>query len=189
MSHGTAPHTRTDHRGDDLHRDVQKYRHPMIFPAIAIPSLLKARASANESAAIGDCRTVISAQHAYASANGGFFDSLECLAFPTSCIPNYPVNAPQFLDEETAGASVKSAGKSSKKNIRNGLMAARHMVPSGGVTVPAGGKIKSISIPRHRTSVSTPAARVTTTSKGCRAGDFVISCGACIMLLPACHRR
>lgn len=79
-----------------------------IIAAIAIPSLLRARVSANESVAIGDCRTVISAQHAYASANGGFFDSLECLALPVSCIPEYPVAGPNFLDEATAGASVKN---------------------------------------------------------------------------------
>ena len=42
-----------------------------IIAAIAIPSLLRARVSANESATIGDIRTVISAQAAYQSANGG----------------------------------------------------------------------------------------------------------------------
>ena len=44
-----------------------------IIAAIAIPSLLRARVSANESATIGDIRTVISAQAAYQSANGGFY--------------------------------------------------------------------------------------------------------------------
>ena len=42
-----------------------------IIAAIAIPSLLRARVSANESATIGDIRTVISAQAAYQSSNGG----------------------------------------------------------------------------------------------------------------------
>ncbi len=50
-----------------------------IVAAIAIPSFLRARVSANEAQAIGDTRSVISAQHAYASANGGHFDTLECL--------------------------------------------------------------------------------------------------------------
>src|SRR6266540_1950896 len=36
-----------------------------IIAAIAIPSLLRARVSANEAAAIGDTRTVISAEAAY----------------------------------------------------------------------------------------------------------------------------
>ena len=46
-----------------------------IIAAIAIPSLLRARVSANESATIGDIRTVISAQAAYQSANGGWYAS------------------------------------------------------------------------------------------------------------------
>jgi type II secretory pathway pseudopilin PulG len=69
-----------------------------IVAAIAIPSLLRARVSANEAATIGDLRTVVSAQAAYASANAGFPDRLECLAQPTQCIPNYPGTAPVFLD-------------------------------------------------------------------------------------------
>jgi type II secretory pathway pseudopilin PulG len=69
-----------------------------IVAAIAIPSLLRARVSANESAAIGDVRTVISAEAAYASSNGGFGDTLECLAAPTRCIPGYPDTGPVFLD-------------------------------------------------------------------------------------------
>ena len=51
-----------------------------IVAAIAIPSLLRARVSANEAATIGDIRAIISAQAQYQSANGGFYDRLECLA-------------------------------------------------------------------------------------------------------------
>jgi prepilin-type N-terminal cleavage/methylation domain-containing protein len=70
-----------------------------IIAAIAIPSLLRARVSANESATIGDIRTVISAQAAYRAANGGFFDSrLDCLQSPAGCIPGYPDDGPRFLD-------------------------------------------------------------------------------------------
>ena len=49
-----------------------------IIAAIAIPSLLRARVSANESATIGDIRTVISAQAAYQSANGGWYARTFC---------------------------------------------------------------------------------------------------------------
>jgi type II secretory pathway pseudopilin PulG len=70
-----------------------------IIAAIAIPSLLRARVSANEAAAIGDLRTVISAELAYASSNGGQFDQLECLAKPQECIPGYPPDGPVFLSE------------------------------------------------------------------------------------------
>jgi prepilin-type N-terminal cleavage/methylation domain-containing protein len=77
-----------------------------IIAAIAIPALLRARVSANESAAIGDIRTVISAQAAYSSSNGGFYDVLTCLSSPSGgCIPSYPSSAPTFLD-----ANLSSAG-------------------------------------------------------------------------------
>ena len=79
-----------------------------IIAAIAIPSLLRARVSANEVATIGDIRTVISAETVYASANQGFYDSLECLAKPQQCIPGYADGAPQFLDEGLAGATTKN---------------------------------------------------------------------------------
>jgi type IV pilus assembly protein PilA len=82
-----------------------------IIAAIAIPSLLRARMSANESAAIGDVRTVISAQAAYQSANGGYYaSSLDCLAAPTSagCIPDYSAASPTFLDSALASGAPKS---------------------------------------------------------------------------------
>jgi type II secretory pathway pseudopilin PulG len=78
-----------------------------IIAAIAIPSLLRARVSANEAAAIGDIRTVISAQTSYASSNGGYYDLLECLSSPDDCIPGYPAAGPTFLDAELASASVR----------------------------------------------------------------------------------
>jgi type IV pilus assembly protein PilA len=77
-----------------------------IIAAIAIPSLLRARVSANEAASIGDIRTVISAQAAYQSANGGFYDVITCLSAP--CIPSYPANAPTFLDSLLASSNSKS---------------------------------------------------------------------------------
>ena len=68
-----------------------------IIAAIAIPSLLRARVSANEAAAIGNVRTVISAQAAYQSANQGFYEGQwECLAGAQTCIPDY--TGPTFLD-------------------------------------------------------------------------------------------
>ena len=73
-----------------------------IIAAIAIPSLLRARVSANEAQAIGDTRSVISAEQTYASANGGFFSNLINLCRNGgNCagvgIPNYPLVAPEFL--------------------------------------------------------------------------------------------
>jgi type IV pilus assembly protein PilA len=77
-----------------------------IVAAIAIPSLLRARVSANESAAIGDLRTVISAEAAYQSANAGYYDTLECLGTPSSCIPSY--SGPVFLDPVLASGADKT---------------------------------------------------------------------------------
>jgi type IV pilus assembly protein PilA len=80
-----------------------------IIAAIAIPSLLRARVSANESATIGDIRTVISGEAAFQSANGGWYDSLSCLAINGStCIPNYPTSAPTFLDSAVSSMTGKS---------------------------------------------------------------------------------
>jgi len=81
-----------------------------IIAAIAIPSLLRARVSANEAATIGDIRTVISAQAAYQSANGGWYEGkFGCLATPSAgCITNYPANAPTFLDTNIAQLVAKS---------------------------------------------------------------------------------
>jgi type IV pilus assembly protein PilA len=100
-----------------------------IIAAIAIPSLLRARVSANESATIGDIRTVISAQAAYQSANGGFYDSnLTCMVNPfTGCIPQYPTTSPTFLDSQVAGLISKSgydrafAGGSAPQTFNTGI--------------------------------------------------------------------
>src|ERR1700716_3944902 len=77
-----------------------------IIAAIAIPSLLRARVSANEAAVIGDTRTVISAEAAYHAANSGFYGSIQCLSVPSSCIPNYPAAAPTFLDNAIAAGPI-----------------------------------------------------------------------------------
>jgi uncharacterized membrane protein YhaH (DUF805 family)/type II secretory pathway pseudopilin PulG len=81
-----------------------------MISAIAIPSLLRARVSANESAAIGDIRTVISAQAAYQAANGGLYEgNLECLAAPyAGCVPGYPAHGPTFLDPVLVARQPKS---------------------------------------------------------------------------------
>jgi prepilin-type N-terminal cleavage/methylation domain-containing protein len=80
-----------------------------IIAAIAIPSLLRARVSANEAQAIGDTRSVISAEQTYASANGGLFGPLLSLCRNgTGCgigIPNYPATAPEFLGADVARAN------------------------------------------------------------------------------------
>ena len=70
-----------------------------IIAAIAIPSLLRARISANEAGAQGDSRTVSSSQVAYASSNrGAYGTTLACLASPSTCM--FPITVTQFLDPQ-----------------------------------------------------------------------------------------
>jgi len=80
-----------------------------IIAAIAIPSLLRARVSANEAGAIGDTRTVISGEAAYQSANSGFYGTITCLSVPSNaaCVPNYSNLAPTFLDSSITGLTTK----------------------------------------------------------------------------------
>jgi len=85
-----------------------------IIASIAIPSLLRARVSANESATEGDIRTVISADAAYNSASNsnGYAGAATCLATPSNaaCIPGYAATAPTFLDSNLAKAALTKSG-------------------------------------------------------------------------------
>ena len=79
-----------------------------IIAAIAIPSLLRARVSANEAATVGDIRAVVSAEAAYHSAAFGFYGMLTCLNVPSGCISGYSKAAPTFIDTTIAGTVTKS---------------------------------------------------------------------------------
>lgn len=68
------------------------------------------RPSWNESVAIGDVRTMISAQATYQANNGGFHDVPECLAGPRRCIPGYPADAPTFIEPQLGQATVVRQG-------------------------------------------------------------------------------
>ena len=54
---------------------------------------------------LGDLRTIASGETVYASENGGFFDTLDCLQRPAECIPGYGSERPTFLDRWTAASS------------------------------------------------------------------------------------
>ncbi len=72
-----------------------------IIAAIAIPSLLRARIAANEASAVGDSRTVSSAQTAYSTSNRGpFATTMLCLSDPPSC---GFVGVTPFIDSLIAG--------------------------------------------------------------------------------------
>jgi prepilin-type N-terminal cleavage/methylation domain-containing protein len=79
-----------------------------IIAAIAIPSLLRARISANESGMIGDTRSVISAEAAYHSSNSAFYGAISCLNEPWGCITGYPTSGPTFLDPVITNLTTKS---------------------------------------------------------------------------------
>ena len=79
-----------------------------IIAAIAIPSLLRARVSANEAGTIGDVRAVISSQAAFQSAANGWYAPIACLSVPSSCILGYPTNAPTFADATMVALTPKS---------------------------------------------------------------------------------
>jgi hypothetical protein len=71
---------------------------------------LKDPRNAREATAIGDLRTLASAQAAYRSANDGHYEGdLRCLSEPyAGCIPGYPTNAPTFLDPALSSLAPKS---------------------------------------------------------------------------------
>ncbi len=81
-----------------------------ILAAVVIPALVAGRVAANESATLGDIRTIISAQTAYKAVNSGFYDGhLSCLTAPSLfCIPSYPTNGPTFLDSALASQNAKT---------------------------------------------------------------------------------
>jgi len=76
-----------------------------IIAAIAIPSLLRARIAANESGAIGDSRSVSSAEVAYSSSNGGVFGQLSCLAGPVAC--SFATGTTSFIDSQIGSLNPK----------------------------------------------------------------------------------
>ena len=105
-----------------------------IIAAIAIPSLLRARVASNESATIGDVRTVISGEAAYQSANGGWYEkNFACMTQKGGCVPSAPTNAPTFLDSQIAALTPKSGY-------------ARTTPSFGGVPTPADATVSSTSV-------------------------------------------
>ena len=94
-----------------------------VLAAIAIPNLLRARISANEAQAIGDTRTVMSANVTYAASNCGFFAAeITCLTKEGGgaiCIPGYPAQAPQFLGRDLARATPYDKGGYTRDYLAN----------------------------------------------------------------------
>jgi hypothetical protein len=73
-----------------------------------LEDMRKARLAANEAAALGNLRTLISAQFAFqaTAGNGKFAGELACLSAPASCVPSY--TGGHFLPPELAVATERS---------------------------------------------------------------------------------
>ena len=97
-----------------------------VIAAIAIPNLLRARVSANEAQAIGDTRTVMSANIAYAASNCGYFAAdMTCLTNDGGgavCIPGYPPLAPQFLGGDLGRIAPYSKSGYTRDYLPNGAV-------------------------------------------------------------------
>ncbi len=78
-----------------------------IIAAIAVPGLLRARVTANETAAVSSLRSVASSQMAYSSAcgNGGYATALPILAIPPA-----GSGAPFLSSDLTSGVTVPKSG-------------------------------------------------------------------------------
>jgi hypothetical protein len=74
--------------------------------------IMTAGPSANDDSALGDMRTVASAEGGYSFANGGYYDTLRCVAEPWTCIPGYPAGqriegGDGWIDESYASLAIK----------------------------------------------------------------------------------
>ena len=85
----------------------------LIIAAIAIPNLLRARISANESSAVGNLRTINTAEVAYQTSypSVGFSNDLASLAGAACPLP-LPTSASACLIDQTLAAATASPGKS-----------------------------------------------------------------------------
>jgi len=77
--------------------------------AVPVAAAISSRVASNEATAIADIRTVIAAQAAYSSVNGGWYEyNFACLATHGACIPMAPASTPTFLDSQLAALTPKA---------------------------------------------------------------------------------
>lgn len=93
---------------------MQTFLKTLLFLAIALTvlssvcnSLPHRRRPKNEAGAVGDSRSVASAELAYSGSNGGYFGQISCLAAPTSC--GFPVGTTPFIDAQLGALTTKQA--------------------------------------------------------------------------------
>jgi len=111
-----------------------------IVAAIAIPGLLRARISANESSGIGSMRTISTAQSTYAATcgGGGFATSLADLAIPSS-------GGDPFIPPDLSGAFPGGLPKSGYEFTITGSTGAE-VLPDGDACNGTGSETEFFSI-------------------------------------------
>ena len=83
--------------------------------------------------AVGDVRTMISAQAAYHTLNDGLFEGDPgCLGTPSRCLPGYAANGPRFLDPSLAAVRVDAWGY--RREFHKGAPADAQALRSGKVS-------------------------------------------------------
>jgi hypothetical protein len=75
--------------------------------ALALPTLQRARAAANEAILVQEIRRLAAAQDEYALLNGGRFGTLACLARPAACLQGGPKDRPGLLSPEAASLATR----------------------------------------------------------------------------------
>jgi hypothetical protein len=116
------------------------------------------RVGAYEAGTIGDIRALVSAEVAYSTENGGFFDRPECLQKPTTCIPGFGQEY-KFLDDAAQWAGT-----------RHGYVRTFQPGPAAPADVLAQGKVSPSSVTSY-TYVGVPKEPGLTGVRGF-CGDF-----------------
>jgi prepilin-type N-terminal cleavage/methylation domain-containing protein len=96
----------------------------LVIAAIAIPSLLQARMSANEASAVGSLSAIKSAEVAYDTAypTVGFSPDITSLGGATPCTPSS--TSACLVDSQLSGSTPGSGGKSGFVFLATGIMTA-----------------------------------------------------------------
>jgi type IV pilus assembly protein PilA len=96
----------------------------LVIAAIAIPSLLQARMSANEASAVGALAAIKSAEVAYDTAypTVGFSPDITSLGGATPCTPSS--TSACLVDSQLSGSTPGSGGKSGYVFLATGIMTA-----------------------------------------------------------------
>jgi len=96
----------------------------LVIAAIAIPSLLQARMSANEASAVGALSAIKSAEVAYDTAypTVGFSPDITSLGGATPCTPSS--TSACLVDSQLSGSTPGSGGKSGYVFLATGIMTA-----------------------------------------------------------------